>query len=65
MRQSAHHSEPLLNTFTSIEALRWKVFVRNIDARGWELHTRDPESSGNQTKYLSHGGRFHQTCKTG
>ena len=38
LRQYAHRAEPLFNTFTSIDALRWTLFVRNIDARGWELH---------------------------
>jgi len=33
------------------------------DARGWELHLRDPESAGNQTKYFSHGGSFCQACE--
>ena len=40
-------------------------FVRNIDSRGWELHLRDPESGGNHTKYLSHGGSFINECKAG
>ena len=41
------------------------LFVRNIDARGWELHLRDPLSRDNQTKYLAHGGSFHQACRAG
>ena len=41
------------------------LFVRNTDAQGWELHLRDPESSGNHTEYLSHGHSFMQTCKAG
>jgi len=41
------------------------LFVRNIDALGWELHLRDPESSGNQTEYLYHGDSFLQVCKEG
>ena len=41
------------------------LFVRNIDARSWELHFRDPESSGNQTEYFSHGGCFLQVCEAG
>ena len=53
--QYTHHVESLLNQFTSIEALFWTLLVRNIDARGWELHLRGPESSGNQTEYFSHG----------
>jgi len=65
MRQYAHHAEPLFNKFTSVEARLWVQFVRNIDARGWELHLRDPKSSGNQTKYLSHGGSFIQACEAG
>ena len=49
--------------FASIEALRWTLFVRNIDARGWELHLRDPESRGNQTEYLSHDCSLFQPAK--
>ena len=41
------------------------LFVRNIDARGWELHLTDSKSSGNQTKYLSHSGSFIQACQAG
>ena len=52
MRPYAHHEEPLIDVFTSMEALRWVLFVRNIDARGWELHLRDLKSSGNQTKVI-------------
>ena len=37
LRQYALHAEPLFNTFTSTEALRWVLFVRNIYAIyvGW------------------------------
>jgi len=62
MRQYTHHTEPLFNTFTSIEALRWTLFVRNIDARGWELHLTDPESDGTETEYLSHGDSFFKSA---
>jgi len=41
LHQYVYKSDPLFNTFTSIEALCWVLFVRNIDARGWELHLRD------------------------
>ena len=51
--------------FTSIESLRWTLFFRNIDARAWELHLRDPRSGGKQTKYVSHGGSFLQACQAG
>ena len=54
MLKYTHRAEPLLNRFTSIEALRWTLFVRNIEARGWELHLRDSRSGGNQTKLVSH-----------
>ena len=63
LRLYAHRAEPLFRVFTPIEALRWVLFVRNIDARGWELQLRDPESSGNQTKYVSYGGSFLKACK--
>ena len=53
LRQYAHHAGPLFITLRSIEALRWVLFLRTIDVRGWELHLRDPESSGNQTECLS------------
>jgi len=53
LRQYAHHAEPLLDIFTTIEALRWALFVRNFGAVGWELHVRvmvrvrvSPRSSG-------------------
>ena len=36
-----------------------------MDARGWELHLREPKSSGNQTKYLPHSGSFLQACQAG
>ena len=65
MRQYARRTEPLFDVFTSIEALRWKLFSRNIDERGWELHLRYPFSSGKQTKYLSHGDSFLRACKAG
>ena len=65
LRQYAPRAEPLFDVFVSVEALRWVLFVRNIDARGWELHLRDPKSSGNQTKYVSHGGSFVPACKAG
>jgi len=37
LRQYALHAEPLFNMFTSTEALRWVLFVRNIYAIyvGW------------------------------
>jgi len=41
------------------------LLLRNIDARGWELHLRDPLSRSNQIKYLSHGGSFLQSCLAG
>ena len=63
--QYAHRAEPLFDVFPSVEALRWVLFVRNIDARGWELHLRDLKSSGNQAEYVSHGGSFVQACKAG
>jgi len=63
LRQDAHQQEPLLNTFTSIKALRWTLFVRNIDARDWELHLRYPESTGNETEYFCYGDGFIQACK--
>jgi len=65
IRQYAHHAGPLFSVFTSKEVLRWALFVRNIDVRGWELHLRDPWSSGNETKYLSHGGNVFQARRAG
>ena len=71
--QYVHHMEPLLNNFRSIDglrwavrwALRWALFVRSIDARGWELHLIDPRSSGTQTKYLSHNDSFIHVSEHG
>ena len=34
--------------------------MRNVDAQGWELHLRDPYSSGNKAEYLSHDSEFLQ-----
>ena len=55
-RQYEHNAEPLFSKFTSIDALRLTIFLRNIDARGWELHLRDSKSSSNQTEYFFHSG---------
>jgi len=41
------------------------LLVRNIDERGWELHLRDPKSSGNQTKYLAYSDCFLRVCEEG
>jgi len=60
-----HQAEPFFNSYTSTEALRWTLFLRSIDARGWELHLRYPKGSGYQTEYLSHGGSFVQACQAG
>ena len=65
LRQYAHHAKPFFEVFTSKESLHWVLLVRHIDARGWELHLRDPESGGNQSKYLSHGGNFVQASQAG
>ena len=65
MRQYAHRTEPLFRVFTPIESLRCVLFVRNIDARGCELHLRDPKSDGNETKYLSHDSSFIQASQAG
>ena len=65
LRKYVYRANPLIGVFASIEAQRWVLFVRNIDARGWELHLRDPESGGNQSKYLSHGRSFFEVCEAG
>ena len=70
LRQYALHAEPLSNTFTSIAALRWTLFVRNIDARGWELHLKDPLSEDSKSEErnpsnMSHTRSFMETCKSG
>ena len=65
LRHYARRIEPLFRVFTFIEATRWVLFVRNIDEPGWELHLKDPESDGNETKYLSHGDSFGQVCEAG
>jgi len=57
LRQYAHRTEPLFVEFTSAEALRWVLFVGNIDARGWELClTRFGEKA-------PHSYSFFQVCK--
>ena len=60
-----HYSQPLFDVFTSIESLRWTLFVGNIDARGCELHLRDPYSRGNKTEYFSDRDSFIQACQAG
>ena len=49
--QYTHQEKPLRDVFTSKDALRWALLVRNIDVWGWKLHLRDPGSSGNQAEY--------------
>jgi len=63
--QYAHYTEPLFNTFRSKEALRWVLFVRNIDARGWELHLRYPSSADTKPIYMPHTRSLFQVCKDG
>jgi len=65
LRSGVHYAKPLFDTFTSKEALSWMFFVRNIDARGWELHLKDPLSGSNQTEYLSHSGSILEACEDG
>ena len=43
--QYAHHAKPLFDEFTSVEALRWTLFKRKIDVRGWELHLEGLKTS--------------------
>jgi len=57
IRASALITQIRYLTFTSIEALRWTLVVRNI--------LRDPRSSGNQSKYVPPGGSFMQACQVG
>ena len=54
-RQYAHYPEPLFDVFTSKEALRRVLFVRNIDVRGWKLHLTDPtsESASQNTCHMT------------
>jgi len=39
LRQYALRAEPLFDVFTSEEALRWTLFMRNIDARAGSSET--------------------------
>ena len=52
--------------FTSNEALRWTLLVRNIDVlEGWELRLRDIEKEDIEPNRLSRNGSFSQACKGG
>ena len=62
---STRTMQPLFDIFTSIEALRWTLFARNTDVRGWELRLRDTESKAIEPKYLSHRGSFIRACQAG
>ena len=39
--------------------------MRNIDARGWELHLRHPNNGDSQNKRLSHDRSFIRACQAG
>ena len=45
LRQYAHHAKPLFDVFSSLSALRWTLFKRKIDVRGWELHLEGLKTS--------------------
>ena len=64
-RQYAHYPEPLFDVFTSKEALRRVLFVRNIDVRGWTLHLTDPTSESAKPKHLPHDESFCEVCEEG
>ena len=51
--------------FTSKEALRWVLFVRSIDVRGWELHLRIPRRNDNNHPFRSHSCSFANACSNG
>ena len=66
LRQYAHHTEPLFDEFSSVEALRWALFKRKIDARNWELHITQKDHYGkDKHKSLTHKESFTQVCEKG
>ena len=66
LRQYVHHTEPLFDEFSSVEALRWTLFKRKIDARNWELHiTQKDHYAKDKHKSLTHKESFTQVCQDG
>ncbi len=67
LRKYAHRAEPLFDEFTSLEDLRFVLFDRKIDVRGWELHLitiMDHYGKGKH-KYMTHGDSFRRVCEEG
>ena len=66
LRKYAHRAEPLFGEFTSVEALRWALFKRKIDARKWELHiTQKDEYGKDKHTPLTHKESFFKVCQDG
>ena len=66
LRQYVHHTKPLFDEFTSIEALRWTLLVRKIDApRDWELHLEGPKGPDGKTTILAHWQSFAKVSEMG
>ena len=69
LRKYAHRAEPLFDEFTSLEDLRFVLFDRKIDVRGWELHLiakNDHDGKGKgEHKYMTHGDSFRKVCEEG
>ena len=63
--QYAHHAKPLFNVMPSVEALRWTLFKRKIDVRGWKLHLKGPKGPNGKATSLSHDDSILKICKAG
>ena len=66
LRQYAHHSKPLFDVFTSLSVLRWTLFEKKIDVRGWELHLEGPAHHlDGQTLPPTHDNSLRHMCEVG
>jgi len=63
LRKYAHRAEQLFDEFTSLEILRFVLFDRKIDVRGWELHLEGPNE--NEHMPLNHNDSFFRVCQGG
>jgi len=65
LRQYTHHAKPLFDEFTSVEALRWTLFKRKIDVRGWELHLEGLKTSLGASISSTHTNSLLHVCEVG
>ena len=65
LRQYAHHAKPLFDVFSSLSALRWTLFKRKIDVRGWELHLEGLKTSLGASISSTHTNSLLHVCEVG